>query len=46
MPVGAVMVFGGEIVARAHNSLVATGNPIAHAEVLCIQQAAAACATW
>ena len=46
VPVGAVLVFRGQIVARAHNGTAATGSPIAHAEVLCIQQAAATLASW
>ena len=42
VPVGAVIVHGGEVVARAHNEREAKGDPIAHAELLAMQRAAAA----
>lgn len=42
VPVGAVVVCGGEIVARAHNERETGGDPTAHAEVLAIRRAAAA----
>ena len=42
VPVGAVVVFGGQIVARRHNEREATGDPTAHAEVLALRDAAAA----
>ena len=40
VPVGAVMVCGGKIVARAHNEVVRRRDPAAHAELLAIQRAA------
>ena len=40
IPVGAVVVHGGDIVARAHNLRESTGDPTAHAEVLAIREAA------
>lgn len=40
VPVGAVVVCGGEVVASAHNEREATGDPTAHAEVLAIRRAA------
>ena len=41
VPVGAVVVIGGVIVARAHNAPVALADPTAHAEVLALRAAAA-----
>ncbi len=40
VPVGAVVVHDGELVASAHNEVESTGDPTAHAEVLAITQAA------
>ena len=42
VPVGAVIVRGAEVVARAHNEREACGDPIAHAELLAMQRAARA----
>ncbi len=42
VPVGAVLVVGSEIVARAGNSPLALGDPTAHAEMLVLRQAARA----
>lgn len=41
VPVGAVIVRDGEIVAEAHNEMVQRGDPTAHAELLAIQKALA-----
>jgi tRNA(adenine34) deaminase len=46
VPVGAVVVVDGEVVARRHNEREATGDPTAHAEVLAIRDAAAALGEW
>jgi tRNA(adenine34) deaminase len=46
VPVGAVAVRGGQVVARAHNQREATGDPTAHAEIICLRQAAAVAGTW
>lgn len=46
VPVGAVLVADGQIISRAHNETSTTGSPIAHAEILCIQSAAAALNSW
>jgi tRNA(adenine34) deaminase len=40
VPVGAVLVHGGNIVARAHNAPIAGNDPSAHAELLVLRQAA------
>ncbi len=40
IPIGSVLVDGGgRIVARGHNERVQTGDPTAHAEVVCIRRA-------
>ena len=39
LPIGAVMVENGEIVARGHNRRVQSGDPIAHGEMDCFRQA-------
>lgn len=38
VPVGAVLVKDGEIVARAHNNVEQTHDATAHAELLCLRQ--------
>ena len=45
VPVGAVVLVGGEIVARRRNERELSGDPTAHAEVLAIRDAAAAVGT-
>ena len=42
VPIGAVALVDGEVVARRHNERELTGDPTAHAEVLCLRDAAAA----
>ena len=42
VPVGAVIVRGGEVVASAHNGPVGLKDPSAHAEILALRRAAAA----
>ena len=46
VPVGAVVLRGGEIIARRHNEREATGDPTAHAEVLALRDAAAVIGSW
>lgn len=46
VPVGAVVVAGGKIVARRHNEREAACDPTAHAEVLALQDAAAVLGSW
>ena len=41
VPVGAVIVHNGEIIARAHNQIKMLKDPTAHAEMIAITQAAA-----
>ena len=40
VPVGAIVVLDGEIVARAHNAPIALVDPTGHAEVLALRAAA------
>jgi len=42
VPIGAVVMVDGEIIARRHNERERTGDPTAHAEVLAIRDAASA----
>ena len=46
VPIGAVVVVDGEVVARRHNEREATGDPTAHAEVLALRDAAEAVGSW
>lgn len=46
VPVGAVVVHDGRVVARAHNLRESTRDPLAHAEVLAIRMAAAVLGRW
>ena len=45
VPVGCVIVRGGEVIARAGNRTLADKDPTAHAELLVLRQAAAALGT-
>ena len=46
VPVGAVIVKNGEIVARAHNLREKKNSAIAHAEILCIEKACKKINSW
>jgi tRNA(adenine34) deaminase len=46
VPVGAVVVVGGLVVASRHNEREALGDPTAHAEILALRDAATALGTW
>jgi tRNA(adenine34) deaminase len=46
VPIGAVVVIDGQIVARRHNERELTGDPTAHAEVLALRDAAAVVGSW
>ncbi len=46
IPVGAVIVKDGQIIARAHNRRETDHDPTAHAEMLCMRQAARALGDW
>jgi tRNA(adenine34) deaminase len=46
VPVGAVALVGGRVVASRHNERELQGDPTAHAEVLALRDAAAAVGEW
>ncbi|MCA1061796.1 tRNA adenosine(34) deaminase TadA [Rossellomorea aquimaris] len=46
VPIGAVIVMDGEIIARAHNLRETSQNAITHAETLAIQEACKKLGTW
>ncbi len=46
VPVGAVVLVDGTVVARRHNEREASGDPTAHAEVLALRDAAGAIGSW
>lgn len=46
VPVGALLVRGGEVIARAANRTVRDQDPTAHAELLAIRAAATALGSW
>jgi cytosine deaminase len=39
IPIGSVLVRGGKIIGRGHNQRVQKGDPMAHAEIDCLQNA-------
>jgi tRNA(adenine34) deaminase len=46
VPIGAVVVRGGEVVAAAHNEREVRQDPSAHAEIIALREAARAAGTW
>ena len=46
VPVGAVVVFDGRVIARAHNQREQLHDPTAHAEMIAITQAAESRQSW
>jgi tRNA(adenine34) deaminase len=46
VPIGAVVVRGGEVVAAAHNERELRQDPTAHAEIIALRDAARATGTW
>lgn len=46
VPVGAVVVRDGEVIAARHNERELTGDPTAHAEILALRDASAAIGHW
>jgi tRNA(adenine34) deaminase len=46
VPIGAVVVLGGDVIGAAGNQRELIGDPTAHAEVLAIRRAAAVVGTW
>lgn len=46
VPVGAVILHNGEVIARRHNEREASNDPTAHAEVLALQDASKLLNSW
>lgn len=46
VPVGAVVIAGGSVVAARHNERERSGDPTAHAELLALREAAASLGGW
>lgn len=46
IPVGAVLVKDGQVIARAHNRREAAHDPTAHAEMLCMRETARHLGDW
>ncbi len=46
VPVGAVVMLDGELLASRHNERELTGDPTAHAEILALRDAAAKVGSW
>jgi tRNA(adenine34) deaminase len=46
VPVGAIVVLNGRVIARGHNEREATGDPTAHAEVVALRKAGKKVGTW
>ncbi len=46
VPIGAVIEYGGDLIASAHNEVESTRDPTAHAEMLALTQAANALGDW
>lgn len=46
VPIGAVIVVDGQIIAKAHNLRESTGDPTAHAEILALRAAAKVKRHW
>ncbi len=46
VPIGAVVIIAGEVVAQAHNERELRQDPTAHAEILALRAAAAAVGSW
>lgn len=46
VPVGAVLVFEGKVIARGHNQVELLKDPTAHAEMLCLGGGAQALDNW
>ena len=46
VPIGAVIVSGGEVIGAAHNQVEGSKDPTAHAEMLAVTQAASRLGDW
>lgn len=46
VPIGAVVVHGGEVIGSAHNERELRNDPTAHAEMIALREAARTLASW
>lgn len=46
VPIGAVIVRGGEVIAAAHNERELRADPTAHAEIIALREAARVSSSW
>ena len=46
VPVGAILVFEGQVIARSYNQMETLKDPSAHAELLCIRKGAQMLGDW
>lgn len=46
LPIGCVIVYQNEIIARGHNEREQTGDPTAHAEIVAMRRAASRLGAW
>jgi tRNA(adenine34) deaminase len=46
VPIGAVVAFGGEVIAAAHNERELRQDPTAHAEIVAVREAARVLGSW
>jgi tRNA(adenine34) deaminase len=46
VPVGAVVILGGEVIARGRNSVIRSCDPTAHAEIVALREAARVVANY
>lgn len=46
VPIGCIAVRNGKVIARAHNLRETKGDPLAHAELLCLKKAAKKLGGW
>ncbi len=46
VPVGAVLVYGGRVIARAHNEVEREGCALANAEMLCLKRGSEVLGNW
>ena len=46
VPIGAVVVHAGDVIARGHNEREARGDPTAHAEIIALRAAAQVLGSW
>ena len=46
VPIGAVVVHGGEVIGAAHNERELRADPTAHAEMIALREAARAIGSW